>query len=250
MIRSVIVEDENLAAARLKKMIESLDREIEVVVVLDSVREAVKFLSLNKPDLIFMDIHLGDGLAFDIFEKTNIESPVIFTTAYNQYAIKAFKVNSIDYLLKPVNEEELCAALDKLNVQLERLPAAALKELLKALKEKPFYKERFMVYSGRKIVSVSPEQITCVYSMEKSQFLITREGRTFTIDYSLDQLEEMLDSSTFFRVNRQLLINFNSIKEVEPLSRSRLKIITKIDIPVETLVSVHRTASFRRWLEQ
>ncbi len=250
MIRSVIVEDEQLAAVRLKKMIQNLDREIEVVAILESVRDTVKFLSLNRPDLIFMDIHLGDGSAFDIFDRTTVESPVIFTTAYDQYAIKAFKVNSIDYLLKPINKEELCTAVDKLNVRMESLPADAIVNILKAINKKPVYKERFMVYSGRKIVSMSADQIACVYSMEKSQFLISKEGRFCTIDYSLDQLEEMLDPASFFRVNRQLLMNFNSIKEVEPISRSRLKIITKYDIPVDPLVSVHRTAGFRKWLEQ
>lgn len=250
MIHVIIVEDEQLAASKLENLLSESGYEVQVDKKLESIRDTVKYLALNEPDLIFLDIHLGDGNAFELFEKTDVNSPVIFTTAYDQYAIKAFKVNSIDYLLKPVSKDELAAAMNKFSKLEESSSAKELGALIRSLPLKLNFKQHFMVYAGQKILSINHMQIACFYSLEKSQYLLSKQGRSYVVEYSLDQLEKMIDPDIFFRVSRQLIIHRDAIKAIEPMSKSRLKILVSDDIPVETMVSVHRTAAFRKWLDR
>ncbi|MDZ7764487.1 MAG: LytTR family DNA-binding domain-containing protein [Melioribacteraceae bacterium] len=232
-MKTVIIEDEKLAQERLEELIVEIDPSIKVAAKLASVEESVKWLKKNKPDLIFLDIQLEDGLSFGIFEKINIDVPVIFTTAYDQYAIKAFKLNSIDYLLKPIRKTELNEALDKY----KNLKSSYLRDfeyVFKSIMNKEVsYKKRFLVQYGQKIKKVETEDIAYFYAMEKSVFMTTFEKSNYPVNYSLDKLIEVLDPEKFFRINRKMIINFDSIKNMIPFSRSRIKIELNPPAPKE-----------------
>jgi len=252
MIRTLIIEDEEPAWKRLSKMLVALEPEIEIIDTLDSVESAIRWLnSHHAPDLLILDIQLADGQSFDIFKKVTVDSFVIFTTAYDEYAIKAFELNSIDYLLKPIDEQKLKKSLDK--YKLLKKPSASLNinELISAIESrKANYKKRFLINVGQKIKSIETHDIAFFYVLEKSTFLCTSDGHNFPIDFSLDKLEELIDPDLFFRINRQYMISFNSIQKISVLSKSRIRIETSPKAESELLVSANKTHEFRLWLDR
>ena len=248
-MKVLIIEDENPASQKLIRLLKNIDSNIEIINVLKSVEEAINWFIKNpSPDLIFMDIQLEDGLCFDIFENCRIKAPVIFTTAYDEYAIKAFKVNSVDYLLKPIAQNELKNAIDKFN-QIHRINHWQFESIVKQLHSSK--KERFLIKIGEHYKSVSLSNISCFYIRERYTFLFTDGGKNYPVDYSLEQLEQLIDDKLFFRVNRTHIVNFHAIKDVIAYSSSRLKII--LINPVEEdelLVSRERVPDFKNWLDR
>jgi DNA-binding LytR/AlgR family response regulator len=252
-MKVVIVEDEAFAALRLKKMIHDFNPEIQILAELESVAESVKWFKSNpEPDLIFLDIHLEDDLSFAIFDQVNISSAVIFTTAFDEYAIKAFKLKSIDYLLKPIVHEELAAALKKYEqysgLHQNSVDLQSLYNLLTGSDKK--FRERFSISVGTKIKMVEVPDIAYCFVLDKGVYLRTRQGHTYNIDFTLDKLEEMLNPATFFRINRKYLVNISSIANMVTWSRSRVKLELnpKADEEFDTVVSVDRSAAFKNWL--
>lgn len=254
--RILIIEDEHLAAKRLARLIQVYLPEAEVVAYCDSKESAVRYLQNNPhPDLLFLDIQLGDGLCFDIFREIEVHSPVIFTTAYDEYALKAFELNSIDYLLKPINEEKLQKSLTKF----ERVRSQSVsldnkidyRALLTSIGEKGYtYKKRFLIAIGEKLISLTTSEIAYFCSVEKSTFLIDCKGMHYGIEFSLDKLEEILDPSQFFRINRQYLVSSTAIDKMVLLSKSRVKLHLKPVTKEDVLVSSARTPAFRDWLDR
>ena len=248
-MKVLIIEDENPASQKLIRLLKNIDPKIEIVQVLQSVEEAINWFIKNpSPDLIFMDIQLEDGLSFDIFENCRIEAPVIFTTAYDEYAIKAFKVNSIDYLLKPVVQDELKNAIDKFN-QIHRINHLNLESIIKQLYSSK--KERFLIKTGEHYKSISLSDISGFYIRERCTFLFTNGGKNYPVDYSLEQLEPLIDDKLFFRVNRTHILNFHAIKDVIAYSSNRLKIILIHPIEEdEIVVSRERVSDFKNWMDR
>lgn len=251
-MKTIIIEDEKLAAERLEELIHDIDSSIEISAKLTSVEQSIKYLKQNKPDLIFLDIQLEDGLSFSIFDKVEIDVPIIFTTAYDQYAIKAFKLNSIDYLLKPIKKDELRESLNKYkNIKTSYL--MDFEEIIKGIQGKEIsYKKRFLIQYGQKLKKVEIEEIAYFYAMEKNVFLTTLTGSSYPVDYTLDKLQEIIDPEIFFRINRKMIVGFNAIKNMIPYSRSRIKIELNPPAPkdVEALVSVERSSSFKEWMDK
>ncbi len=251
-MRVIIIEDEELAAERLEKMLIETAPETEVIAKLSSVKESVKWLTLNKADLIFLDIQLSDGLSFSIFEQITVKTPVIFTTAYDQYAIKAFNLNSVSYLLKPVRKNELTEALQKYR-SLKSAFSIDFENILSAVQGKqPDYRRRFLIQIGDRFRKIEAEEIAYFYAMEKCTFLKTFEGNSYPLDLSLDNLVNVIDPSQFFRINRKYVVNMRSIKNMYAWSRSRIKIILSpsVDEDSDTIVSIDRAADFRNWLNK
>ncbi|WP_420147998.1 LytR/AlgR family response regulator transcription factor [Spirosoma sp.] len=247
----VIIEDEARTARQLERLLNKYDPSVQVLTQLPSVKEAVAWFSTYPhPDLVFMDIHLEDGLAFRIFEQLNLKIPVIFTTAFDEYMLKAFKVNSIDYLLKPVDYDELVAALEKFKTIRSHPVLPDLNALLQLI-QKPHagtFKERFMISIGTRLHSVEVADIAYVYSEEKATFLITKGGQLFPLEYSLDQLSSLLNPDHFFRVNRQFIIARAAIQSIHTYSAGKLK-IELLPLPrQEVFVSLSRLSEFKDWL--
>ncbi|MFZ6051090.1 LytR/AlgR family response regulator transcription factor [Halocola ammonii] len=251
MATALIIEDEKRAARRLRSLIEICDPSIEVVGELESVKDSLNWLGENAhPDLIFSDIQLADGLSFEIYESVTIDSAIIFTTAYDQYAIRAFKANGIDYLLKPMDEDELCAALEKFKKWNGKEQTYDSQALAKALSEiKSQHKNRFVVKVGDKLKRVEADEVSAFYSMQKATFLCAGKGRNYAIDFSLDHLEDVLDPAKFFRVNRKYIAAMDAIEEIVVWSGSRLKLKLKGIDDDDLLVSRERTQEFKSWLE-
>jgi two-component system, LytTR family, response regulator LytT len=252
MINILILEDEEPAAKRLLKMVKELEPDITCLDSIVSVSTACKWFRENEsPDLIFSDIQLSDGLSFEIFKEIQVLCPVIFTTAYDQYAIEAFKVNSIDYLLKPIKKEELQFAITKFK---KIKPAASLPSfdfniLLQAYNaQSQIYKKRFIVRYGEHIKTINTEDIAYFNTEDKVNFLTTNEGRRFAIDLNLDSLETLLEPKLFFRINRQFIISIKSISEMFAYTKSRVHIKLKPVTKHETIVSTERSADFKTWL--
>jgi DNA-binding LytR/AlgR family response regulator len=251
----IIVEDERPAAKALEKLLHESDAALTVATVLDSVSSAVSWLRTHPaPDLVFMDIQLGDGLSFEIFEQTHISCPVIFTTAYNEYAIRAFKHNSIDYLLKPVNPSELAHSLEKfhaIHVSCEGQDADVdYQSILKSIKLlNPSYKSRFLVPFRDQFISIPVEEISHFSSANKNTFLVTRDQKKHHVDFTLEHLEEELDPRTFFRVNRQFIISYPSIAAVHSFFNGKLKIFVRSS-DEEIVISRERAAPFKAWLDR
>lgn len=250
----VIIEDEHLTAQRIETLLRHIDPGIEVISIIDSVKRSVEWFSSNEqPHLVFMDIQLADGLSFDIFDAVKIEAPVIFITAFQEYAIKAFKVNSVDYLLKPVSEEDLRSALAKFRRYFNHELAAPSigGDLLRNIREmisKP-YKSRFMVRVGDHIKTVEVEDILYFYSLQKGTYLHSSDNRNYVIDYTLGRLEEMLDPLLFHRVNRKYLISHRAITDLVTLSSSKLKVKLLHSDDDDIYISRERVATIKEWLD-
>lgn len=254
-MRILIIEDEKIAADRLAHIIRQYDAETEIIANIDTVKKAIDWFSFNPaPDLIFMDIHLGDGLSFDIFEQVEVSAPVIFTTAFDEYAVKAFKVNSIDYLLKPIDAEEVGKAFTKYkNIfvgrnDFKRIDIQVLEQLF--TQSQKIYKSRFLVKIGEKIQSVSVDDIAFFYSKEKATYLQLKRNQHFIIDFTLEQVEEMVDPACFFRINRQYLISVEAIKEIIMYSNSRLKVLLKDFQTDDIIISREKVSNFKNWLDR
>lgn len=254
MLNVLIIEDEKPAAEWLGQLIKKLNRPIAVSAVLDSVTAAVEWFSKNPaPDLAFMDIQLADGLSFGIFDQVKVPCPVIFTTAYQEYAIKAFKVNSIDYLLKPISFSELESAIRKFEDQRaaqQELPELTA-EILGKVKEliRNPYKSRFVIKVGEHLKSIPVEDILFFYSLEKATYLCTSEHKTYLVDYSLDRISEMIDEQRFFRINRKYILSSQSIADIVFYSNSRLKIKLKKPDEEPIIVSRDKVSAFKEWLD-
>ncbi|MCB0523130.1 MAG: LytTR family DNA-binding domain-containing protein [Saprospiraceae bacterium] len=249
-MRTIIIEDENLTAERLEDMLAKFDSNIRVLAKLPSVVETVDWLRRNDmPDLVFMDIHLEDDLCFRIFELVSLTAPVIFTTAYDEYMVKAFKVNSIDYLLKPVNYIELVAALQKYKTLKSQFPQTSFENLLQLINQRePEYKTRFMISVGTKIRSIETDDVAYFYSDEKITFLVTREGQNLPIDFSLDKLSTQLNPTHFFRCSRQYLVGFQAIRTVHTHFKGKLKLELVPKPRQDVFVSGDRMSDFKNWL--
>lgn len=250
----LIIEDEKIAAERLKELVLKYDNKTEIPAIIQSVKNAVDWFSKNAPpDLIFMDIQLADGLSFEIFEKTVITAPVIFTTAFEEYTLKAFKVNSIDYLLKPIDYDDLKNAIEKFkgspfNRDIYRYPQQVFDRMLKSFTKE--YKNKFVIKVGEHIRIIPVEEVCYFYSVEKATFLQTTGNRSYAIAHSLDQLGDLLDPAAFFRINRQYMISFSSIKDIVQYSGSRLRLKILHNEDKEIIVSREKVQDFRKWLEQ
>lgn len=253
-MKVLIVEDEKVASDRLKSLIKKYDASIEIVQVLDSVKTAAQWLMNNpSPDLLFFDIQLGDGLSFEIFDIVDVKAPVIFTTAYDEYAIKAFKVNSIDYLLKPLDYDDVKNALRKFNdihrsgMQNNLIPV--LEQLKQQIAQSaPQYKNRFIIKIGEHLKSIPIDDFRYIFSRDKATYMVTNEGKKFLLEQPLDKLEKLLEPANFFRINRQYIITLNCIKDIITYSNSRLKIIIKDCDDNDVLVSRERVQDFKEWL--
>jgi len=251
-VRVLIVEDEPAAVRQLSRCLGDDDKAIEIVQDLDSIAATVKWLKKNAlPDLIFMDIQLADGLSFEIFEQIQIDTPVIFCTAYDEYAIQAFKVNSIDYLLKPLDADALHKSLEKFKKWqapvAQDIDFSALLQQLSAPKNP--VKKRFLVQRGKKFVSVPVENVAYFFIAHKIVSLVTLEGQHYTVEQPLDELEKTLDSRTFFRVNRQSLVSIHGIQNVQN-DYGRLNVNLKGGEKKYVVVSRDKTTDFRQWLDQ
>ncbi len=254
-MKVVIIEDEHLTAQRISTLLRQIDPGIEILSIIDSVKQSVDwFKSGQMPDLVFMDIQLADGLSFDVFDAVKIEVPVIFITAFQEYAIKAFRVNSVDYLLKPVSEENLRAALDKYkryyNKELS-VPSIGgdLLQNIRDMISKP-YKSRFMVRVGDHIKTVDVANILYFYSLQKGTYLHSSDKHTYVVDYTLGGLEELLDPLLFKRINRRYLITHKAIIDVVTLSSSKLKVKLLHSEDDEIYISRDRVSTFKEWLDK
>jgi len=250
MMKVIIIEDEKPAARRLSRMLNELG--IEPIAMLHSVEESVNWFYNNEhPDLLFLDIQLSDGLSFEIFEEVEVKSAIIFTTAYDEYALKAFKLNSVDYLLKPIDNEELENAIN----QFKKLQSSAnigfnieqIKKLV-APSQKDF-KKRFTVKIGQHLKMISVATIECFYSENKATHIHTIDNRTYLLEDTLEQLEDKLDSEIFFRVSRKYFVNINAIKDIISYTNSRLKLILQSYNADEIIVSRERVKEFKNWIE-
>jgi DNA-binding LytR/AlgR family response regulator len=253
MLNTLIVEDEHLAASRLQRMLKRIDPEIHILATLDTVKDAVEWLEANEADLIFLDIHLADGNSFGIFDQIEVKTPIIFSTAYDQYAIKAFKLNSVDYLLKPIDKEELEGAISKFKeMQLAgQTGNIDVQAIMKAMQgQQSSYQKRFIVTSGEMITSVKIDDVAYFFGQQKYVFLITKDNRRHIIDYTLGKLEGMLDPEQFFRINRQFIIGFDAIQNMFSYSKSRIKI--ELDPPgeIDAIVSIDKSRRFKDWLNR
>ncbi|MBZ9729323.1 LytTR family DNA-binding domain-containing protein [Salegentibacter sp. JZCK2] len=246
----VIVEDEKPAARRLQRMLKKL--ELEVNTLLHSVNEGVTWFKENpEPDLVFLDIQLSDGISLEIFEQVKISSAVIFTTAYDEYALKAFKLNSVDYLLKPIDEEELGNAVNKFKENYHKnSPQIDFNAFRKILEtgSKPDYKSRFTIRVGQHLKIIAANEICCFYSENKASYLTTTTGRNYLVDISLENLEKELDPEKFFRINRKSILNIDCIEDIISYTNSRLEVKLNTFKDFQLIVSRERVRDFKTWI--
>ncbi len=251
-MKALIIEDELPAQVQLERLINSTFPAIEVIGRIDSVKGAIRWLNESQPDLIFMDVELSDGQCFEIFRHVTVHVPVIITTAYSNYAIQAFKVNSIDYLLKPIDKDEFTTAVNKaIKSQQHQLPDfSVLEEILKQrVSPAKEYKQRFTVKVGDRILIIPMGEIAYFYAEEKVTFIVTHENKRYITDYTLDALEEQLNPKLFFRLSRGCIAHIESIKSVSKYFNSRLKITLSPPSAEEILVSRIRIPQFMSWLD-
>lgn len=252
-MKILIIEDEQPAAKRLSQLIHNHLASADIVEVIDSVEASVKWLkNFAAPDLIFLDIQLADGLSFDIFKQVEVKSPIIFTTAYDQYTLKAFKVNSVDYLLKPIDPQEFSKAIDKYQQffqQKKGYDDTVIKDLLASLQQKE-YKERFLVKTGQQLTYLPTQEIAYFFSEDGLVQAQHQAGKKYFVDYSLDQLEGILNPNFFFRINRKLIVKIEAIAKIHTWFNSRLKLdlVPKIDFDI--IVSRERVGDFKKWLDK
>ena len=252
-MKVLIIEDEIPAAEKLERYLNRYDAEIEVLDKLNSVKSAVHWLKVNqsKTDLILLDIQLIDGKSFAIFDQVEVTVPIIFTTAFDEYAIKAFDVNSIAYLLKPITFDDLTVALDKYR-RLRKKGSSELvhmSDVLKSLSNTRAYKSRFTVKIGEHIRSVTTDQIALFYADGRNAYIVNFNQRHLIIDYKLEELEDLLDPVVFFRANRTFIVSIHAIKDVLVYSNSRLKIITEQKLDKEIIVSREKVGAFKQWFD-
>jgi len=255
----LIVEDEELAIKKIQKTLSAVDDTAVVVGVADSIKSTVEWLQTNpQPDLILMDIELSDGQSFEIFNQVEIKSPVVFTTSYDEYALKAFKVNSIDYLLKPVQKEDLEMAINKFR-ELKKVYAGApppeggvnMDNLLKELQQKlqpASFRKRFLVKHGQKLVSVEIDEIAYFFSDGRLNFFKTYDNRKFVVDYTMDELAAMLDPERYFRISRSFYVSAKSIDKIDDYFGNRLILGLKPAVDKEALVSREKVSDFKKWM--
>jgi len=257
-MKVLIIEDEDLAVKKLQKTLASVDDSAEVVGVTDSINASVKWLQSNPtPDLILMDIELADGQSFEIFERTEVKSTVIFTTSYDEFALKAFKVNSVDYLLKPIQKEDLQSALDKFGKMRAMYNNAGsmtvlnvenlVKELQQKLQPKE-YRKRFLVKLGQKLISIETDDIAYFYSDGRLNFFKTKDNKRFVVDYTMDELEEMLDPEKYFRISRSFFVSIESIEKIDDYFGNRLILQLTPVVDKESLVSREKVTEFKKWM--
>ena len=252
MIKVLIIEDEDAAAKRLQKLAGEMMPDAVFMPALISVKSAVEWFANNpQPDLIFADIQLSDGMSFEIFRRVNISSPVIFTTAYDAHALQAFKMNSVDYLLKPIKKEELYNAITKFKNYHQKQKETVnegLQQLIEKLQKPNQYKQRFVMRIGDHMKTVETIDIAYFYTESKINFIVMKDGKRLPSDHTLDQLEQIIDPSLFFRINRQFIISYASIAEMLTYSKARVLIKLQPPSKLETIVSTERAASFKLWL--
>ena len=254
-MKILIVEDEELAVKKLQKTLLSIDRMVEVVGVTDSIKSTVDFLKQNSaPDLILMDIELADGQSFEVFNMIQVKNPVIFITSYDEYALKAFKVNSVDYLLKPVQKDELEAALNKykeLNNSDNNKGTSDINNLIKELQSKlqpKEYSKRFLVKQAQKLVSIEVDEIAYFYSDGRLNFFKTRDNRKFVVDYTMDELSDMLDPDKYFRISRSFYVSVDAIDQIHDYFGNRLLLNLTPALDKEALVSREKVMDFKKWM--
>jgi DNA-binding LytR/AlgR family response regulator len=252
MTKVLIIEDERLAAEKLERMVVKMRPEWTVLGPVETVEHAVKWLASNPvPDLILMDIQLADGISFDIFEQVEVKSPVIFTTAFDEYAIRAFKVNSIDYLLKPIDPDALEIAMKKferMNMALtfDRMKIENIRQQMSQR-----YKSRFLVKVGANMLSVLTHEIELFFISERSVFIRTFQGKTFDVDYSLEQLQQLVDPNQYFRINRNVMVNIEAVSKLVVYSSNRLKLVLHSGFNAdELIVSRDKVSDFKRWMDR
>ncbi len=250
-MKVLIIEDECPASQKLIRLLKEIYAEIEIIDVLRSVEQAVNWFAGHlTPELIFMDIQLEDGLCFDIFETCKIDVPIIFTTAYDEFALKAFKLNSVDYLLKPINQDELKNAIEKFKtIHRQKTDYARLESVIKQLQSPS--KERFLVKIGEHYKSIPATNIHCFYIIERCVFLYTDTAKSYPLDYSLGEIEQLVDPKLFFRISRDFIINYYAIRDMVAYSSNRLKIILpNWTEKEEILVSRERVTNFKKWMDR
>ena len=247
-MKVIVIEDELIAAKRLIKLLQEVDPSIEIITILDSIEAVLEWVKKETmPDLFFMDIHLADGDCFEIFKQTKINQPIIFTTAYDEYAIQSFQANAIDYLLKPIKNDQLLKAIEKYrNLQQNTtVDYQLITQLLNQEKTKRL--RRFLIRTGQNMKTIDLENVTYFYTENKMTFLMSNEGKRYNIDYSLEKLEDQLDTQIFFRINRQFIIKAESITKMVAVSKSRVKLVLKPG-NLESIVSTERSGKFKKWL--
>jgi DNA-binding LytR/AlgR family response regulator len=254
-MKILIIEDEELAAAKLEGLIHRYDQSYLIVDKLRSVKESVSWFRANKAsDLLFLDIHLLDGTCFDILKEVDIKCPVIFTTAYEDYVFESFKVYNIDYLIKPVSFKKIEQSLGKFEKLVEQhqkpMDTGQFKEMLQAIRSvSKEYKSRFLVKFGSRLLPLEAKQVAYFYSKERITFLVTDEGKKYPISNTLEELEESLDPSLFFRINRQIILHIQSIRQVHKYFKGRLKVDLQLETDQEVMVSSRRASEFQKWME-
>lgn len=249
----LIIEDEQLGAEKLARLIKSIDESIQIVGNTRSIKSSVEWLMEHEhPDIILMDIELTDGQSFEIFSHLSIKSMVIFTTSYDEYALQAFKVNSVDYLLKPIKKEELKNALDKFQEWQVKFssPAINIQQLINGLKQQQSksWRARFLVKQGQKLVSIETSEIAYLYAEGRLSYFITWDKQKYVLDYTIEELEEMLDPQQFYRANRAFLIHIKSVSQIHPYFNSKLKLDLQPATDKEVLISREKAAEFKDWM--
>lgn len=254
-MKAIIIEDELPAAKRLKTVLNEVDDSVSVLEVIESVSSAVKWFQHNSlPDIVFMDIQLSDGLSFDIFKSVDIKCPIIFTTAFDEYAIQAFKVNSIDYLLKPIETKDMERSLNKLKELKSSSDSSCdtedIKKIIASIRQnKPAYKTRFLIKSGQTYFRINTNDCAYFYVDNKLTFLVTFSAKKYLIDYTLEDLEAELDPQKYFRVNRQFILNIDSIADIHSYFSGKLKIKTKLATEEEIIISRIKAIEFKSWID-
>lgn len=252
-MKILLVEDEDLAVKKLRKTLEAVDPGIEVIGTTDSIKATVQWLKDNPaPELILMDIELADGQSFEIFNLIDVNGPVIFTTSYDEFALKAFKVNSVDYLLKPIQKDELEAAINKFRrLKGTENPNTDFDSLVRELQQKlqpKEYRKRFLVKQGQKLISIEIEEIAYFFSDGRLNFFKTTDNRTFVVDYTMEELEEMLDNQKYFRISRSFYVSINSVDKIEDYFGNRLLLGLKPPVDKQALVSREKVTAFKKWM--
>lgn len=253
-MRAVIIEDEKRAASHLKNLIQEVATDMVIIAELQSISQSIKWFRENPmPDIVFLDIHLADGLSFEIFKEVTIESPIIFTTAYDEYALKAFGVNSIDYLLKPINRDDLNRALTKIKTLLqgkgtEWNSSIVLKNLVETLSRESTYKKALLVPYKDKLIPLATKDIAFFYTEHKIVKAVTFKAVSYVIDDNLENLSQQLSPKDFFRINRQYIVSRNAVKDAAIWFSSRLSLNLNVPTPEQIIVSRSNSNEFKQWL--